>query len=164
LLGAFDGSFAGKRALTESFEGSGFLFGGRGSCAGSRTCAASNTKTCADAAACNAADKTRLDDALCTFGQIKVAGLGSDDTLTSGFTQHFAAGTEGRSLSNTSCPTANNATSYALDDIAADLAPKNSTKSGTKGRRFHATDSGAECCSEDTGALRIDAFCDQALI
>jgi hypothetical protein len=129
--------------LPQGFEGSGFLLGGRGSCAGSGACTTGDAEASTNATTCNAADKARLDDALCTFGQIKVAGFASDDALAGGFAQHFAAGTEGRSLPNAARSTADKTTGYTLNDIAADLAPENTPQSGAESRSFHAADGGA---------------------
>jgi hypothetical protein len=150
--------------LAKGFEGGGFLFGGRGSCAGGRTCAASNAETSADAAACNAAHDTGLSDAGCTLGQIEVAGFGSDDAFACGFTQHFAASTESRSLPNTPCPASNKTTGYALDDIVANPATENTSQSRTKSCRFHAADNRTSRRSKDASALRIDAFFDKTLV
>jgi hypothetical protein len=71
--------------LPQGFEGSGFLFGGRGSCAGGGACTTCSTDAGANAAACNAANDTGFENTFSAFGQIEIAGCGSDDALACGF-------------------------------------------------------------------------------
>jgi hypothetical protein len=150
--------------LPQGFKGGSFLFGSGGSCAGGRACTTDSTDASTDTAARNAAYDTGFENTFCTLGQIEVAGCGSDDALACGFAQHFAARTEGRSLSDAASTTADEARSNTVHDSIADLVAHDPLDNGAEGCRFAYANSGASGSGNYACLLWGNAFCDKALI